>query len=597
MVDRSLPLRWPRAPQRRMTFLVVLLVLSLGLTAVLAYQAQDAARSHRATAERALHDYASFAALEFSVNSKEGIYANISEMLHRPDVSASYHHGPRSYDSLPPLSAASSHCALGPADTLPFYFQIELRAPRIIGGLGCAPPALRSWLADTVSRHAHAYYKPTWDQAYIIARVLGEPELVSYVVRRDDHDVPVIAYGFATRLAPFAAMVFEDVYRYFPFFPQALVGKTPNDSMMSVRVTDPNGDLLYASPMQYPHTYVGTETADKFGGFTVDVALRPSMADQLVIGGLPRSRMPLLLALLGLSVALVVAALLQLRREYELARLRADFISSISHELRTPLAHVRMFAETLLLGRVRSEEEPHRSLAIIDQEARRLTHLVENVLLFSRAERRVVRIALEPTELADELREVVEAFAPIAAARHVEVVTELEEGVVAPVDRDALRQTMLNLLDNAVKYGPVGQRVTVRLASTNGYAVLSVEDEGPGIAPKERSRIWEPFYRLECDANSAIAGSGIGLSVVSEIVALHGGRVHVEGARSGGARFVVELPRVEGRGTRDEGRGMRKGERGGLDSEAHGSGGPDSNAASRSPSSHAPRPVPQSEDP
>ena len=188
MIDRSLPLRWPRAPQRRMAFLVVLLVLSLGLTAVLAYQAQDAARSHRATAERALHDYASFAALEFSVNSKEGIYANISEMLHRPDVSATYHHGPRSYDSLPPLGASIAKCTLGASDTIAFYFQIDLLARRITGGMGCAPLAFQRWLADTVALHAHAYYKPTWDQAYIIARVLGEPELVSYVVRRDAHD-------------------------------------------------------------------------------------------------------------------------------------------------------------------------------------------------------------------------------------------------------------------------------------------------------------------------------------------------------------------------------------------------------------------------
>src|SRR5207249_1836393 len=97
---------------------------------------------------------------------------------------------------------------------------------------------------------------------------------------------------------------------------------------------------------------------------------------------------------------LVVAALLQLHREYELSRLRADFVSGVSHELRTPLAQIRMFSETLLLGRVRSEGERVRSLEIVDQEARRLTHLVENLLHFSRSERQATRLSPAPAPLA-----------------------------------------------------------------------------------------------------------------------------------------------------------------------------------------------------
>ena len=157
---------------------------------------------------------------------------------------------------------------------------------------------------------------------------------------------------------------------------------------------------------------------------------------------------------------------MQLRRESELARLRSDFIASVSHELRTPLAQVRMFAETLLLGRVRSEEERLRSLQIVDQEARRLTHLVENILQFSRAEREAIRLAPVPSELASQVREAVEAFAPVARSRHVVVQTALENDVVCVVDPAALRQILLNLLDNAVKYGPLGQTVTITLRRT-----------------------------------------------------------------------------------------------------------------------------------
>jgi len=160
---------------------------------------------------------------------------------------------------------------------------------------------------------------------------------------------------------------------------------------------------------------------------------------------------------------------------------------------------------------VRSDEERRRSLAIIDQEARRLTHLVEN-------------------------------FAPIAAARRMRITAPEGGNVVAPVDADALRQMLINLLDNAVKYGPEGQRIAVALAAENGTARVLVDDEGPGVPAGDRERIWERFWRLQRDRGSAVAGTGIGLAVVRELAELHGGRSWVEDAPAGGARFVIEVP-------------------------------------------------------
>src|SRR5918912_2495454 len=477
MLDRLLPLRWPRARQPRMAFLVTLLVLSLVFTVELAFQAQVAARSHRATAERALRDYASFAALEFGVNSKEAIWNSISGVLYQPaDLGLGQ---PTEFRRSPWLDSLVERADRGEgagSDSALFFFRLDLQSRHITASRGCTMPAVRAWLLDTVPVHALTEYKPTWDFASITRNVEGRPWLIAYVVRRDTHDVPTTAYGFTTGLAPFTSHVFAEIVHYYPFLPQSLVKHTPNDSMLSVRVTDLNGRELFRSAAQYPPTYSASDTVTKFGGYISTVALRPALAEALVIGGLPRTRLPLLLALVTVSAALVVAALLQLRREYELARLRADFISSISHELRTPLAQVRMFAETLLLGRVRSDEERRRSLEIIDQEARRLTHLVENVLQYSRTERQVTRLSPEPTELASQLREAIEGFSPIAQARRVQLVTELQEGIVASVDRGALRQTLTNLLDNAVKYGPAGQAVTVGLTFANGRAIISVED-------------------------------------------------------------------------------------------------------------------------
>jgi signal transduction histidine kinase len=122
------------------------------------------------------------------------------------------------------------------------------------------------------------------------------------------------------------------------------------------------------------------------------------------------------------------------------------------------------------------------------------------------------------------------------------VASALQANAVVSFDRDALRQILLNLLDNAVKYGPAGQTITVSSEIVGDRARISVEDQGPGIPHTDRLRVWEPYVRLNRDVESATGGSGIGLSVVRELVTLHGGRTRAEGAPSGGARVVIELP-------------------------------------------------------
>jgi signal transduction histidine kinase len=296
--------------------------------------------------------------------------------------------------------------------------------------------------------------------------------------------------------------------------------------------------VQYTSPFTARDT-IGTDMGDLYAQAT----LRGAIADQLIIGGLPKSRLPLILGLLALTAVLIGSALVQLRRESQLTQLRSDFISGVSHELRTPLAQIRMFSETLSLGRVRSDEERRRSLAIIDQEARRLTHLVENLLYFSRSERQATRIAPEPTALAPLVQEVIDGFAPLAAARGVTLAAAVPEELVVPADPGAVRQMLLNLLDNAVKYGPAGQEVRIGAARANGVARLWVDDGGPGIPHGDRERVWERFWRLERDRGSAIAGSGIGLAVVRELASLHHGRTWIGDAANGaGARVTIELP-------------------------------------------------------
>jgi signal transduction histidine kinase len=159
--------------------------------------------------------------------------------------------------------------------------------------------------------------------------------------------------------------------------------------------------------------------------------VRPEVADQLVIGGLPRSRLPLLPGLFGVAVALGIVAVGQLRREGELARLRGDFVSSVSHELRTPLAQVRLSMETLRLGRYRTEEQRAWIMGNMDREVTRLVHLVDRVLLFSRSERGIPHGTPQRVEVAAEVAEVVESFRPLARGRRARLATSLAAGVEA----------------------------------------------------------------------------------------------------------------------------------------------------------------------
>src|SRR6185312_5447405 len=122
------------------------------------------------------------------------------------------------------------------------------------------------------------------------------------------------------------------------------------------------------------------------------------------------------------------------------------------------------------------------------------------------------------------------------------IVASLGDTAAVPLDRDALRQMLLNLLDNAVKYGPPGQTIVVGSEIAGDRARIWVEDEGPGIPHDDRQRVWEPYVRLSREAEASTGGSGIGLSVVRELAALHGGRTRAESSPGGGARIVIELP-------------------------------------------------------
>ena len=526
-----------RRVERRSKLIMSLLLLMVVLTGVLTYQAQDAARSHRATAERALRGYASMAVWALGRNANEALFSMLLSSI--DSIHA----------TLPPLAgvpeaslpghAALEHCRCFQGKHPFTRFLLTAAGPRLLSEAPL-PATARAWILDSLDARVGAQAYRKWRVGLAFPGTDGRA--VAYAQRQDARGRPEAVIGFVANRGQFDSL-FARVMAVFPALPESLLHGAPNESVMSVEVLTPAGVEIYHSPQVYSPAFSAvTELQAPFGKLRLRVALRPGAADRLVIGGLPRSRLPLLLGLLLLTLALSVVAVLQLRRETELARMREDFVSSVSHELRTPLAQIRMFTETLLLGRTRSEAERRRSLEIIDQEARRLSHLVENVLRISRTARGVSRVAPEPVDLTSEVVANIESFRLFAAQKRVELRPELQPGVMGVVDRGGLRQMLVNLLDNALKYGPGGQRVVIGLALVEEKARIWVDDEGQGIASEERDKVFAPFYRSPRDAGSAVAGSGIGLAVVRELATLHGGRAWAEAAPGGGARICIEIP-------------------------------------------------------
>ncbi len=529
---------------RRGAVVAVLLVLAFAVAAALGVQAYGTARYHRAQADRVLRDYAKLAASRVALQSARGIYFAVT-----PPLKALQHaHELAPHKPLPrpkDLHFDMMEHEFSLAPYIRFTFRLDLATGALTTSGQTVPERVRRWLVDTLPQHTRAVYDTSWHMGTVLGQLGGDRRYIAYTVLRDADGMLRTAIGLEAKPAALRPLVAEATDK-FPLLPRPLTGGVQYDSMGSIIITDRYGVEIYRSAVQYTSPFTGSDTVGTdMGDLSAQTTLRASMADKLIIGGLPKSRLPLILGLLGLTAALIGTALQQLRRESQLTRLRTDFISGVSHELRTPLAQIRMFSETLTLGRVRSDEERRRSLAIIDQEARRLTHLVENLLHFSRSERQTTHIAPEPTALAPLVQEVIDGFAPLAAARGATVAAEIPEDLVVPADPGALRQMLLNLLDNAVKYGPAGQEVRIGATRENGAAQLWVADGGPGIPRADRERVWERFWRLERDRGSAVAGSGIGLAVVRELVSLHHGRTWIDDAPDAGGsgtRVVIELP-------------------------------------------------------
>jgi two-component system, OmpR family, phosphate regulon sensor histidine kinase PhoR len=244
-----------------------------------------------------------------------------------------------------------------------------------------------------------------------------------------------------------------------------------------------------------------------------------------------------------------VYAFHDLTEERRLEQLKADFIATVSHELRTPLAAVHGAAKTLLRDDVDLGDDVSRQLlALVSEQSDRLARMVEDILLASTLESPELELATERVDVSE-----LAADAIAAARMHAgeQVTLELAAAPSLPqvaADRDKLRQVLVNLVGNAVKYSPAGGRIDVEVRAEDGHVAVLVRDEGLGIAPSEQNLIFEKFYRADANMTRGVSGSGLGLYISRELVHRMGGTISVESEPGEGSTFVVTLPAAVGPG-------------------------------------------------
>jgi len=313
---------------------------------------------------------------------------------------------------------------------------------------------------------------------------------------------------------------------------------------MMVTVRDRQGETIYSSgEREGKGETVTAHFPFVFADWTIDLISARNMPEQLANASFAFNvtlSILLALALLG-GVAFAFRAA---DRAIKLSTMKSDFVSNVSHELRTPLASIRVFAELLRLGRVRSPEKIQEYGEYIEAESRRLSGLINNILDFSRIESGRKTYDFTVSDVSEVVAAVLKSFEIRLAPEGFQVHFQGPSSPLPSVemDPDAISQAVHNLLDNAVKFSGESKEIEVHLSREDDSVVISVEDHGVGIASDEQKKIFERFHRVSTGLVHDVKGSGLGLSIVHHIVQAHRGTVTVRSEVGKGSTFSIHLP-------------------------------------------------------
>ncbi len=233
-------------------------------------------------------------------------------------------------------------------------------------------------------------------------------------------------------------------------------------------------------------------------------------------------------------------------REMELIAMKSDFVSNVSHELRTPLSLIRMFAETLEMGRVRTEKKKKEYYTTIVHETDRLTRLINNILNFSRMESDTRRYNFKPTNLNDIVTSVISIYSYQLEQLSFTVKISLDAHLPEIfADEEAIAEALHNVIDNAIKYSREKKFLGIATSSIQNSIMIEIEDHGIGINPEHHSKIFEKFYRVSHGLVHTAKGSGLGLAIVRHIVQSHNGTITIHSEPQHGSKFIITIPLIQ----------------------------------------------------
>ena len=225
----------------------------------------------------------------------------------------------------------------------------------------------------------------------------------------------------------------------------------------------------------------------------------------------------------------------------KLDRMRKEFVANVSHEIQSPLTSITGFSKALRQKKLTEENQDHY-LAIIEEESERLSRLSRNLLRLSSLQHEQAKLTINSYRLDEQLRNVIISLEPQWNAKKMDLVVDLDTMIIQ-ADEDLLKQVWINLLNNGINFTPEHGKLIIRGKKADGKAVVSIIDNGIGIPEEERSDIFKPLYKVDKSRNSSVKGNGLGLSIVKQIVDLHGGEIGVSGRTdSTGAIFTIYIP-------------------------------------------------------
>lgn len=279
-----------------------------------------------------------------------------------------------------------------------------------------------------------------------------------------------------------------------------------------------------------------------FKDYSINISIKGVSISDLVNARL-YTNLGLLLLLNIFIIGGAVFLYVSVKKQVEITQIKSDFVSNVSHELRTPLALISMFAETLEMGRVRTEEKKQEYYTIINKEAGRLSRIVNKILNFSKMEAGKRTYNFTQNNVNFLIEEILSTYSFHLKNKGFDYSFEKDESLPdQECDGEAITEAVINLIDNAIKYSSDTKKIEISTSFSKGNVAIDVKDYGIGIADKDKKRIFEKFYRVSTGLVHNTKGTGLGLSLVKHIVDAHNGEIIIESEPGKGTTFTLLLP-------------------------------------------------------